>query len=433
MADSLNESVFTKLMNPKFVQKEIVSMPKLKNLSLANYFTLYTAKDRQSCVKVYCELWENIILMRESPKKNPVGFMEVSYARLKISKEPGDKKLRFIKNKKYEEMWNDDDEVLEAWHRKLAKVCVYSNFRSDFDIHTLLGKGNFAKVYLVEDRRSLEKVAAKIFDKGLIKNDEFEKVGPSNQKCFLYEIDMLREVDYRHLLRTHKIYEGENNIYCVGDYYSGGSLYTYLSSAGKPTETHAVKIIFQLLEALSYLEKRGLIHRDLKPENIMFEDKSLESVSLVDFGFMTRASEFNLLFTRCGTPGYVAPEVLADQAYNCKADLYSLGIIFYILITKCNPFNHKSYSKLIQRNKAGVVDMELVTKQELQQPDHVRDALSKMLSRDASLRPKASDLIHHKLFAQLKRDSDSQSENLESTLASPLNQPLKPKSLKSLF
>lgn len=162
------------------------------------------------------------------------------------------------------------------------------------------------------------------------------------------------------MLKIIRIYEGENNIYCVGNFCSGGTLYEFLKTHGKPTIDHSISIVYQLLCALSYLEKEGLIHRDIKPENVMFDDKSQRKVTLVDFGFMTRVSEFKLLFTRCGTPGYVAPEVLADKSYNEKIDVYSLGIIFYIFLTKVNPFNHKSYSKLIQKNKSGAIDFQLL-------------------------------------------------------------------------
>lgn len=180
---------------------------------------------------------------------------------------------------------------------------------------------------------------------------------------------MLQAVKSPHLLRIHKFYEGENNIYCVGDHYSGGTLYEYIKEHGKPREQHSIAIIRQLLQALYYLETHSLIHRDIKPENIIFEDGSQQTVSLVDFGFMTRVSEYNKLFTRCGTPGYVAPEVLADKPYTCKIDVYSLGILFYILMTKVNPFHHKSYSKLIQKNKAGVVDFEVFKDLNLDQKD----------------------------------------------------------------
>lgn len=173
---SSTDSVFTDLMNPKFVQKDLKLLPVLKNLSLGDYFVLYTTKDKKSEIRVYCELWENIILIKEGPNKKPMGFMDVSYSRLKLTLTPEEKKLRLIKNKKYEELWSDDEAVLTNWYERLSRVCIYSNFRSDYDVLSLLGKGNFAKVYLVEDRVSKAKFSAKIFDKQLIKDDEFEKV-----------------------------------------------------------------------------------------------------------------------------------------------------------------------------------------------------------------------------------------------------------------
>lgn len=83
----------------------------------------------------------------------------------------------------------------------------------------------------------------------------------------------------------------------------------------------------KLPEALSYLEDRNIIHRDMKPENIVFSTKgSYDMPVLIDLGFATFEKDFRLLFTRCGTPGYVAPEVLNDKDYTCKADLFSLGV-----------------------------------------------------------------------------------------------------------
>lgn len=345
-----NDSVFTSLMNEKFIQKDMAKLPSLTKFYKADYFTLYTTKDKQSSIKVYCELWDHIILIKESPNKKPMGFMDVSYARLKLSINAEGKRLRLIKNKKYEELWSNDETSLTQWYDLLGKFCIYSNFRSDFDILTLLGKGNFAKVYLVEDKVTKKQYSAKIFDKELIKTDPFE------MKCFLYEIQMMREVEGPHLLNTFKIYEGESNLYCVGQYCSGGTVYDFLKEHGKPTEAHAIAIIKQVLEALAYLQVKQLIHRDLKPENILFNDKTFQSVTLVDLGFMTRCTEFKLLFTRCGTPGYVAPEVLADSNYDTSADMYSTGILFFALLTKKNPFQNKSYTKLIKNNKSGVID-----------------------------------------------------------------------------
>lgn len=171
-----NESVFTRLMNEKFIQKDMTVCPQVKDLLKGDYFTIYTTRDKHSSLKVYCELWDHVILIKEAPNKKPMGFMDVSYSRLKLTISKEEKKLRLIKNKKYEELWSDDEPTLRKWYEILGKFCVYSNFRSDYDISTLLGKGNFAKVYLVENKETKQKFAAKIFDKELIKKDPFEMV-----------------------------------------------------------------------------------------------------------------------------------------------------------------------------------------------------------------------------------------------------------------
>lgn len=101
---------------------------------------------------------------------------------------------------------------------------------------------------------------------------------------------------------------------------------------GRFNEKDSLEVIYRILKGLSYLEGLDIIHRDLKPENIVFRDKEDPyEVVIVDFGFATKVEDYKNLFTRCGTPGYVAPEVLNDFPYNWKADVFSAGIIFYIL------------------------------------------------------------------------------------------------------
>jgi len=105
------------------------------------------------------------------------------------------------------------------------------------------------------------------------------------------------------------------------------------------------------MKALAYLEQEEIIHRDLKPENVIFRStEDTYDVVLVDFGFATKVSEVKNLFTRCGTPGYVAPEVLSDQTYDCKADSFSAGVILYILLTGCAPFYGESYDDVVEKN-----------------------------------------------------------------------------------
>ena len=150
----------------------------------------------------------------------------------------------------------------------------------------------------------------------------------------MYELKMMREVVHPHILEILEIYEGDNNIYCLGKLYKGESLSNIITDRKYiRTEKHVINMLLKMLQvgqhnqALAYLESKSIIHRDLKPENIVFAEKaSLDNPVLVDLGFATFEKDFRLLFTRCGTPGYVAPEVLQDRDYSCKADVFSLGV-----------------------------------------------------------------------------------------------------------
>lgn len=119
-------------------------------------------------------------------------------------------------------------------------------------------------------------------------------------------------------------------------------------------------------QALEYLESKSIIHRDIKPENVVFaRQNTLDDPVLVDLGFATFEKDYKLLFSRCGTPGHVAPEVLNDKEYNSNADIYSLGIVLYMMITKQNPFENADYDTLIQNNLRGDVKTSV-----LSQPPH---------------------------------------------------------------
>lgn len=113
-------------------------------------------------------------------------------------------------------------------------------------------------------------------------------------------------------MRTHEIYEGEHYIYCLIDYFEGKNLLDTLVDKGNQPEEKSLAIILQLLQALEYLHSKRIIHWDLKPENVIFKEDETIEVGLVDLGFASYEQDYDKLFKRCGTPGYVAPEVLLD-------------------------------------------------------------------------------------------------------------------------
>lgn len=173
---------------------------------------------------------------------------------------------------------------------------------------------------------------------------------------------MMRQVSHPNLLQIHEIFEGDNNIYCVGKLYKGATLSSLIQDKKyKFEEKVIVNLAGKLLKALEYLESKSILHRDIKPENVVFaKNGALDEPVLVDLGFATFEQDYKLLFSRCGTPGHVAPEVLHDREYHTNADVYSLGIVLYMMATKSNPFENSNYDILIQNNLSGEVDTGLL-------------------------------------------------------------------------
>ena len=180
-------------------------------------------------------------------------------------------------------------------------------------------------------------------------------------------------------MKFYELYEGENYIYCLSELLTGGTLVDKIKKVGRFSEHQSLTLAKQLLEVLAYLESQNIIHRDLKLENILFKNKFFSSgVALVDFGFATKQSEYNKLFSRCGTPGFVAPEIYLDQPYTCNADVFSLGVVFFVMLTGKMPFMG-DYNRVVALNLAVKVDFDL-RKRGLK----VADASNKELLSDRS-------------------------------------------------
>ena len=128
------------------------------------------------------------------------------------------------------------------------------------------------------------------------------------------------------------------------------------------------------------MHRLTIIHRDLKPENIIFKNTSNIDIGIVDLGFATYEKDYDKLFKRCGTPGYVAPEILNDRPYNCKVDIYSCGIILYIILTGVVPFSGNSYKQIVYKNMKANIDFDIPRKMNFSK--ETIDLLEAMLERD---------------------------------------------------
>lgn len=179
------------------------------------------------------------------------------------------------------------------------------------------------------------------------------------------------------------------------NYLKGGELFDTIMKKGNFCEKDACKLLYQILLALDYIHQKGIMHRDLKPENLMLKDKELNIV-LVDFGLASQVQN-ELVYKKCGTPGYVAPEILNDLRYDTKVDIFSAGIIFYILLTGCSPFYGKNYDDILRKNKDCNINYNL-SELNVKVSDEALELLKAMLLRDPIKRISAHDALSSKFI-----------------------------------
>lgn len=214
-------------------------------------------------------------------------------------------------------------------------------FFKKYELGKVLGTGAFSEVKVAINRQTREKFAVKIIDKSKCKGKE---------NMIDTEISILSKVHHENIVQLYDLYQIENKIYLVMELVTGGELFDDIVRRGKYTESDAAKIVQKILLAIDYLHGMGIAHRDLKPENLLLSDKSKNGkVMISDFGLSKIFNDEEVMKTACGTPGYVAPEVLKRQGYGKEVDLWSIGVITYILLCGYPPFYDQNNVELYKQ------------------------------------------------------------------------------------
>jgi len=233
------------------------------------------------------------------------------------------------------------------------KICVNhptgeGHIRDHYVIGSLLGKGAFSEVYEGVHKVTKEKWAIKTIKKKMIKRKLLER-----------EIEIMTKVKHPNILSAKEVFETDDHIYLVLELVHGGELYDKIVDDGEFSEDEAKIVVAQMLIAVEYLHQVGIAHRDMKPENILCMDKKSrrvnnvrqERIKLADFG-LSKIFVAEDLTSQCGSPTYVAPEVLmSKKPYDKQVDMWAVGVITFVILTGCFPFYEegKNYGALYQK------------------------------------------------------------------------------------
>ena len=273
------------------------------------------------------------------------------------------------------------------------------NLEDNYKILSKIGKGTFGKVYEVKNKKTNQIRAMKTIKKSE-NNEENEEL--------LNEIEIMIKLEHPNIIKIYDYYLDKDNYYIIMEYISGGELLEYINKEKIFSERKTKIIMSQLLHALNYLHSNNIVHRDIKPENILiekskanypFENELGINIKLIDFGTCYLLKNNNYLTLKVGSPYYIAPEVLKKK-YNNKCDIWSSGVIMYILLLGYPPFNGTSEQEIFKKIKKGKIEKDTPEWRKISH--NAQDLLSKMLEKNYEKRLSASECLSHPWITEVE-------------------------------
>eukprot|EP00993_Chasmostoma_nieuportense_P000442 NODE_1408_length_1516_cov_251.371490_g1333_i0.p1 GENE.NODE_1408_length_1516_cov_251.371490_g1333_i0~~NODE_1408_length_1516_cov_251.371490_g1333_i0.p1 ORF type:complete len:442 (+),score=97.45 NODE_1408_length_1516_cov_251.371490_g1333_i0:65-1390(+) len=256
-----------------------------------------------------------------------------------------------------------------------------------YELGKTLGKGTFSKVKYGVDVESNLPFAIKIIDKQQLAKEHMEEQ-------LKREIAIMKHLKHEHIVQLKEVLQTAKHIYIVLELITGGELFDRIVAAKRFDENTGRKYFQQLISGIYYCHQQGIAHRDLKPENLLLD--SQDRLKISDFGLSNlqrQGTEGMLLQTVCGTPNYVAPEVLKEKGYNgITADVWSCGVILFVMLAGYLPFDDPNMNALFNKIERGEYRMAKYFSPE------VKDLICKMLVVDPAKRVTLDEVIAHSWF-----------------------------------
>jgi len=265
---------------------------------------------------------------------------------------------------------------------KKDKQRLHTNYR----IGRIIGDGNFAIVRECIHRKSDKSFALKIINKSKVKGKEH---------MIENEIYILRKICHSNIVKLHEEFETAKEIYLVMELVAGGDLFDSIVANTRFSEPDSAFMVRDLTSAVKYLHDMNIVHRDIKPENLLVVNRKdgRKSIKLADFGLSIEVK--SPMFLVCGTPTYVAPEILDESGYGLKVDIWAIGVICYILLCGFPPFRSGNHDQEELFDKILRGDYEYLSPFWDDIDDSPRDLIDSLLVVDTSERFDADDILQH--------------------------------------
>ena len=296
---------------------------------------------------------------------------------------------------------------------KMASTMFNTTIRAKYNISDVIGNGAFSEVRLAESKEVPGNFyAMKIIDKKMLKGKE---------KSLENEIYILNQLQHPNIVEIFEVHEDLNKVYLVMELERGGELFDRIIENGSYSEKDAAEIVKQILSAVAYMHSKGVVHRDLKVENILYHTKGSDSkIMISDFGLSAMQDTDNMR-SACGTLGYIAPEVLSKKPYDKSIDVWSIGVITYILLCGYQPFYDENDYILASQIIGGQVEFDSPYWDEIS--EEAKDFILKLMCVDVSKRLSCEKALQHVWITGTKGNQSSRSihrsvsENLKNNFA----------------
>lgn len=254
---------------------------------------------------------------------------------------------------------------------------------NEFTIIKQIGRGGYSNVYLAEHKKTGKRYAIKACFR--------YKKGKDKSKRSFMEIKVLRKLKHENIVSLKGWFEDAQTIYLVLEYINGKDITKFFEHK-QPNKSDIKNIMRQLITAILYIHKKGIIHRDLKLENVLINDEL--TIKITDFGLCTiKESEFDTFTSHLGTARYSSPEMLNAEPYNCSVDIWAIGIMLFKLITGKYPFDGSNKDKIFNRIQEKKIHW---SKYYFSRSEE--SLLRKLLTKDPDDRIEIEDILDHRYF-----------------------------------